>query len=149
MFQAGEIYDYLFTLLDIFLLFYCIEYQVTNPVTNESQGTTAHLTDIPDTTIVTTITDSKETKDSNGISTDDTTIDLVTNEGNGTTPHHTDILKTTDTMPTNSEKITQLNEITTVSTTFDKNDDRNVSFPFENNYDTDTDRFTTDGKSRP
>ena len=75
-----------------FILFYCIEYQVTNPVTNESQGTTAHLPDVPDITV---------------------------------------------------------NEITTVSTTFDKNDDRNVSYPVENNYDTDTDRFTTDGKSRP
>ena len=42
-----------------------------------------------------------------------------------------------------------MNEITTVSTTFDKNDDRNVSYPVENKYDTDTDRFTTDGKSRP
>lgn len=75
-----------------FILFYCIEYQVTNPVTNESQGTTAHLTDVPDTTV---------------------------------------------------------NEITTVSTTFDKNDDRNVSYPVKNNYDTDTNRFTTNGKSRP
>ena len=78
---------------------------------------TAHLTDIPDTTVVTTITDSKETKDSNGISTVDTTIYPVTNVGNGTTPHHTDILETTDTMLTNSEKITQLYKITTDSTT--------------------------------
>nr|XP_022288800.1 uncharacterized protein LOC111100915 isoform X2 [Crassostrea virginica] len=37
-----------------------------------------------------------------------------------------------------------VNEITTVSTTFDKNDDRSVSYPVKNNYDTDTDRFTTD-----
>nr|XP_022288797.1 uncharacterized protein LOC111100913 isoform X2 [Crassostrea virginica] len=100
--------------------------------------------DIPDTTVVTTITDSKETKDSNGISTVDTTIYPVTNVGNGTTPHHTDILETTDTMLTNSEKITQLYKITTDSTTFDDNDERTASYSVENTYDRVTDRFTTD-----
>lgn len=109
------------------LLFCCIEYQVTNPVTNDSKRTTAQLTpDMPDTTI----TDSQETKDTNSITTIDATNDQVTNEGNGTTLRRTVI-----------------SEIITFSTTFDKNGERNVSYPVENNYDKVTDRFTTDGKS--
>ena len=109
------------------LLFCCIEYQVTNPVTNDSKRTTAQLTpDMPDTTI----TDSQETKDTNSITTIDATNDQVTNEGNGTTLRQTVI-----------------SEIITFSTTFDKNGERNVSYPVENNYDKVTDRFTTDGKS--
>mgnify|MGYP003691687003 CR=1 FL=1 len=108
------------------LLFCCIEYQVTNPVTNDSKRTTAQLTpDMPDTTI----TDSQETKDTNSITTIDATNDQVTNEGNGTTLRRTVI-----------------SEIITFSTTFDKNGERNVSYPVENNYDKVTDRFTTDGK---
>ena len=109
------------------LLFCCIEYQVTNPVTNDSKRTTAQLTpDMPDTTI----TDSQETKDTNSITTIDATNDQVTNEGNGTTLRQTVI-----------------SEIITFSTTFDKNGEINVSYPVENNYDKVTDRFTTDGKS--
>ena len=109
------------------LLFCCIEYQVTNLVTNDSKRTTAQLTpDMPDTTI----TDSQETKDTNSITTIDATNDQVTNEGNGTTLRQT-----------------VLSEIITFSTTFDKNGERNVSYPVENNYDKVTDRFTTDGKS--
>ena len=109
------------------LLFCCIEYQVTNPVTNDSKRTTAQLTpDMPDTTI----TDSQETKDTNSITTIDATNDQVTNEGNGTTLRQT-----------------VTSEIITFSTTFDKNGERNVSYPVENNYDKVTDRFTTDGKS--
>ena len=125
MFQTGDVHDYLFTILVIYiLLFCCIEYQVTNPVTNESKRTTAQLT--PDTTI----TDSQETKDTNSITTIDATNDQVTNEGNGTTLRRTVI-----------------SEIITFSTTFDKNGERNVSYPAENNYDKVKDRFTTDGKS--
>ncbi|XP_078336581.1 uncharacterized protein LOC111100916 isoform X2 [Crassostrea virginica] len=102
---------------------YC-EYQVTNLVTNDSKRTTAQLTpDMPDTTI----TDSQETKDTNSITTIDATNDQVTNEGNGTTLRQTVI-----------------SEIITFSTTFDKNGERNVSYPVENNYDKVTDRFTTD-----
>lgn len=109
------------------LLFCCIEFQVTNLVTNDSKRTTAQLTpDMPDTTI----TDSQETKDTNSITTIDATNDQVTNEGNGTTLRQTVI-----------------SEIITFSTTFDKNGERNVSYPVENNYDKVTDRFTTDGKS--
>ena len=109
------------------LLFCCIEYQVTNPVTNDSKRTTAQLTpDMPDTTI----TDSQETKDTDSITTIDATNDQVTNEGNGTTLRQTVI-----------------SEIITFSTTFDKNGEINVSYPVENNYDKVKDRFTTDGKS--
>ena len=144
MFQTGDVHDYLFTILVIYiLLFCCIEYQVTNQVTNESKRTTAQLT--PDTTI----TDSQETKDTNSITTIDATNDQVTNEGNGTTLHHTDIPETSVTMHGNSEKTTHSNGIITVSTTFDKNDDKNASYPAKNNHDTVTDRLTTDGKCTP
>lgn len=114
-------------------MFWCIEYQDTSPVTNESEGTTAKLTDIQNTT------------NSNGISTDDTTTGPVTNIGEWTT----DISDTTVSMLTNSEKTMHSNEITTVNTTFDDSDERTVSYPVENSYDKVTDRFTTDGKSTP
>ena len=50
-------------------------------------------------------------------------------------------------MLTNSEKTTHSNEITTVSTNFDYNDERTASYPVENTHDRVTDRFINDGKS--
>lgn len=95
----------------------CIDYQditpVTNSVTNVRDGTTAQLTDVPDTTM----------------------------------PHHTYISNSTVSMLTNSDVTTHLNELPTVSTTFDDNDKRTISYPVENTHETVINRLTTDGKS--